>query len=172
MYGKEHYYCIFRDTNQDEHILRDVYINMCGLDDNVKTYEVVSKKNRKDIKKEDILGVLYVSNPQPSPCTMYTYLGKYRNTYMNYQDNAFYYEGKEVKEKFDLLTSFLVDSYAQALWNYSKNDVVVIDGHEYMIYIILNNNKVIKYEAQQEYFKAYDTLMHILGSNHRNDEME
>ena len=172
MYGKEHYYCRFRVTNQDEHILRDVYINMCGLDDEIKHYEFIPKKNRKDIKKEDIIGVLYVSNPQTSPCTMYTYLGKYQDTYMNYHDNAFYYEGKEVKEKFDLLTSFLVDSYAQALWNYPKNDVVVIDGHEYIIYIILNNNKVIKYEAHQEYFKAYDTLMHILGSNHRNDELE
>ena len=97
---------------------------------------MVSKKNRKDIKKQDILGVLYVYNPQPSPCTMYTYLGKYQDTYINYQDNAFYYEGDDVKEKVDLLTSFLVDSYAQTLWNYPKKDFIVIDGHEYIIYIL------------------------------------
>lgn len=170
MYGKENYYCRFRETNQDEHTLQDVYINMCGLDDEIKNYEFISKKDRKNIKKEDILGVLYESNPQPSPCTMYTYLGKCEDTYINYQDNAFYYEGDDLKEKFDLLISFLVDSYKKTLWQYPKKDVIVVDGHEYIIYIVLNNHKVIKYEARQEYFKAYDTLMHILGSNHRRDD--
>ena len=172
MYEKEQYYCRFRETRQDDTLLRDIYVKISRFHDDILTYEKLPKAARKDLNKEDILGVLYVSNPQPSTCTIYTYLGKYQETYINYQDNAFYAEGEDIKETYDLLASFLVDSYAQALWNYPKNDVVVIDGHEYIIYIILNNNKVIKYEAHQEYFKAYDTLMHILGSNHRNDELE
>ena len=72
MYGKEHYYCRFRDTNQDEHILQDVYINMCGLDDDVKTYEVVSKKIEKTSKKK-ILSVYYtylIRNLHHVPCIL------------------------------------------------------------------------------------------------------
>ena len=172
MYEKEQYYCRFRETRQDETLLRDIYVKISRFHDDILTYEKLHKAARKDLKKEDILGVLYVSNPQPSPCTIYTYLGKYQETYMNYQDNAFYAEGEDIKETYDLLASFLVDSYAQVLWNYPKTEEVVVDGHEYEIIIILKNKKTITYQGRQEYFKSFNTLMHLIGSHHRDEEDE
>lgn len=172
MYEKEQYYCRFRETRQDDTLLRDIYVKISRFHDEVDTYDKLPKAARKDLKKEDILGVLYVSNPQPSSCTVYTYLGILDNAFIQYQDNAIYQDGIEDKARFETLRSFLVDSYAQVLWNYPKTDEVVIDGHEYEIIIILKDKKVITYQARQEYFKSFNTLMHLIGSHHRDEENE
>lgn len=172
MYEKEQYYCRFRETRQDDTLLRDIYVKISRFHDEVDTYDKLPKAARKDLKKEDILGVLYVSNPQPSPCTVYTYLGILDNAFIQYQDNAIYQDGIEDKARFETLRSFLVDSYAQVLWNYPKTDEVVIDGHEYEIIIILKDKKVITYQARQEYFKSFNTIMHLIGSHHRDEENE
>lgn len=171
MYEKEQYYCRFRDTRQEDTLLRDIYVKISRFHDEVLTYDKLPKAARNDLKIEDILGVLYVSNPQPSPCTVYTYLGILENAFIQYQDNAIYQEGMDVIEKFEILTSFLVDSYAQDLWNYPKTEEIVIDGHEYEIIIILKNRKTITYHARLEYFKSFNTLMHLLGSYHRDEEV-
>jgi len=168
MYESINYYCRFRETTQEESLLQDVYKKISRLHETIKKYEVKPKTLRKDIKKEDIVGVLYVSNPQPSMCTMYSYVGLLDNQYIQYTDNAIYKEGIQVKEIFETLTSFLVDSYAPSLWTYPKTKYDIIDGHEYEIILILKNNQIIKYQARQEYFKAYNTLMHLLGSHHTN----
>jgi hypothetical protein len=168
MYESINYYCCFRETTQEEAILHDAFEKISRLHQTIETYEVKPKTLRKDIKKEDIVGVLYVSNPQPSMCTIYSYLGLLNHQYIQFQDNAIFKEGIQVKETFETLTSFLVDSYAPSLWTYPKTKYDIIDGHEYEIMLILKNNQIIKYEARQEYFKSFNTLMHLLGSHHRD----
>ena len=129
MYQSINYYCRYRETTQEETILHDAYEKISRLHETIETYEVKPKTLRKDIKKEDIVGVLYVSNPQPSMCTIYSYVGLLNHQYIQYTDNAIFKEDNHVKETFETLTSFLVDSYAPSLWTYPKSKYDIIDGH-------------------------------------------
>ena len=55
----QYYYC-FRDTLQDNTLLRDIYVKISRFHEEILTYDKLPKAARKDLKIEDLLGVLYV----------------------------------------------------------------------------------------------------------------
>lgn len=152
--------------------IRDLYVEMNAWKGEIDTYQVLSRGKHKDLEKEDIIGVMYVSNPLPSTYSYYHYLGLYKDDVIFYQGNEDFEKGNDILKRFHIVKSLLVDMYHPSLWGYPKTDMVIIDGHEYEIILVLKNQKKIVYEARNEYVKAFDTLMYLLGSDSRSIEYD
>jgi hypothetical protein len=89
---------------------------------------------------------------------------------VHYVDNALKSKGENAYKQLEMIKSFLVESYHQSLWTYPKTEYLIIDGHHYEVIIILKDNKKIVYDKANAYFKAFDTLMFIIGLDARMDD--
>jgi hypothetical protein len=160
----------YRDATEEEKLIRETQSKFEAFELKLQIYEVLNSKLQKDIKKDDVLGLLYISSPQPSTWTHYTYVGMLDNDCVHYVDNTLKSNGVDALKQFDIIKSFLVDSYHGSLWRYPKTEYFIIDGHHYEVIIILKDNKKIVYNSANAYFKAFDTLMLLIGLDARKDD--
>jgi hypothetical protein len=134
--------------------MRDLYF---------ESFQRVSKKQQRELKPDDIIGIEYVVRPMPSTRTISTRVGYFDGYYVSDTTEQRVYIKKISENDFLKLREDLISIYKIQEWNRSYNDYYIIDGHHYQIVFYLKNDKILHIYGANAYPKYFEEFIRRLG---------